>query len=141
MKDAGFTLTELLVVLVIMGLIAAAVTPQVMGRLDRSKVQSASLQLESLAASLELYKLDTSSYPSTEDGLTALYARPDDESSWSGPYIRTRRNVICPWGRNIGYVFDADVGQFQLSILGADGEPGGEGINADIVYPDFAVLG
>lgn len=136
-KDAGFTLTELLVVLVILGLIAAAITPQVMGRLDRSRLQSATLQLESLAASLDLYKIDTGRYPSESDGLSALMVPPESSNSWAGPYIRSQRNVIDPWGNDIVYQPVNAGERFQLTILGADGAPGGEELSADIVYPDI----
>ncbi|KCZ52815.1 hypothetical protein HY29_17900 [Hyphomonas beringensis] len=138
--DAGFTLTELLVVMVILGLIAAAITPQLMGRLDKSKVRAAKLQTETLAASLDLFKIDMGYYPSEQEGLHALVIPPANASSWDGPYVRSGNTLVDPWGREFLYFPAPDTGKFRLVSYGADGVEGGEKYNADIVFPDFSRL-
>ncbi len=132
-KQAGFTLTELLVVLLILSLIAAAVTPQIMGRLDSSKVRAANLQLETLSSALDMYKIDNGSYPRTEHGLDALLSSPDDSPYWDGPYVRSRSTLVDPWRRSFKY---EQVGRsFLLVSLGADGVEGGESHDADLHFP------
>lgn len=135
--QGGFTLTELLVVLVVLSLIAAALTPQVLGRLDRSKVRAAKLQLNTLSTSLDMFKIDNGRYPSTEQGLAALISAPTQSAAWDGPYVRSGQSIIDPWNR--AFVYKADGSQFTLTTLGADGEIGGESDDADISFPDFTL--
>lgn len=137
LNQAGFTLTELLVVLVVLSLIAAAITPQVLGRLDRSKVRAAQLQLETLGTSLDMYKIDAGSYPSTEHGLSALITAPDSMRVWDGPYVRSAKSIIDPWQRE--YIYEAMGSGYRLTTLGADGEIGGEGYDADLIFPDLSL--
>lgn len=134
-SEAGFTLTELLVVLVILSLLAAAITPQVMGRLDRSKVKAARLQIDTLAASLDMFKIDTGRYPSEQEGLHALIEAPASAASWGGPYVRTGASLTDPWNRE--FVYRASGAGFELVTYGADGQEGGDGFAADIHFPDF----
>jgi general secretion pathway protein G len=136
--DAGFTLTELLVVLVILSLLAAAITPQVMGRLDRSKVKAARLQIDTLAASLDMFKIDTGRYPSEQEGLHALIEAPASSVSWGGPYVRTGASLTDPWNRE--FVYRTSGTGFVLITYGADGQEGGDGYAADIRFPDFTSL-
>ena len=136
-SEAGYTLTELLVVLVILGFIAAAITPQVIGRLDRSKVRAATLQLESLSASLDLYKIDTGHYPTQAEGLDALLYKPDSADVWDGPYVRGTKNLIDPWGATYSYVPPDDGTTYKLITFGADGVEGGSDLNRDLIVPDL----
>ena len=135
--QAGYTLTELLVVLLILGLIAAAIAPQVMGRLDRSKTRAAALQLETVGASLDLFKIDVGRYPTDEEGLSVLMTRPADAEIWDGPYVRTANNLIDPWGAPIAYKAPGGSGAFQLVSYGSDNASGGDGDAQDLTYPDF----
>lgn len=134
-SEAGFTLTELLVVLVILSLIAAAITPQVMGRLDRSKVRAGNLQLQTLSSALDMYKIDTGQYPSQQDGLRALLVKPQSANVWDGPYVKSTSAIIDSWNNPIQYRLSQS--SYQLVSLGADGIPGGEAYDADLVFPDF----
>ncbi len=129
---AGFTLLELLVVLVVMGLIAAIVTPQVMSMLSGAKSNSAALQIETLSTALNYYQLDVGSYPSDEQGLGALLAAPTEVKNWRGPYVRKRQHLSDPWGRPFRYRTPGRQGPFDLYSLGADGKEGGDGENADV---------
>lgn len=138
-SSLGFTLTELLVVMVILSLLAAAITPQVMGRLDKSKVRAARLQMDTLSASLDLYKLDTGHYPSDAEGLGALLAAPAGTDNWDGPYVRSNRSVIDPWQRP--YLYRPDGSSYRIVTLGADGAEGGEDYDADLSFPDLVTTG
>lgn len=138
-KQDGFTLTELLVVLLILSLIAAAITPQVMGRLDKSKVRAAKIQLETLSASLDMFKIDTGRYPTTQEGLETLIISPTSLSEWSGPYVRSSGSIVDPWGRQFLYNAQNGNSSFTVSTLGADGQEGGDKFNADLKFPDYSL--
>ena len=129
----GFSLIELLVVLVILGLLAGLVGPRVMKYLGGAKSDSAKLQVEDMSAALDLFRLEVGGYPSTEQGLEALVADPGNLAGWNGPYLK--KNVIPqdPWGNDYHYKFPGDHGEFDIYSNGADGQPGGEGESADIV--------
>jgi general secretion pathway protein G len=138
-KSLGFTLTELLVVMVILSLLAAAITPQVMGRLDKSKVRAARLQMDTLSASLDLFKLDTGRYPTEVEGLTALMEAPAGTDAWDGPYVRSNRSIIDPWQRP--YLYKPDGRTYRIVTLGADGAEGGEGYDRDLAFPELTTAG
>ena len=140
-NKAGFTLTELLVVLVVLGLIAAAITPQIMGRLDKSKVKAARLQLDTLSASVEMFKLDTGRYPTTDEGLIVLLTAPEGLSNWDGPYVRSAGSITDPWNRIYAYKLTEGSRRFEIRSLGADGTEGGEGFDQDLVFPDYSLSG
>ncbi len=127
----GFTLLELLVVLVILGLLASFVGPRYFDQLGRSNAKVARAQIDALEKALEHYRLDTGRYPSTEQGLTALMSRPGDEGRWAGPYLR-KPVPVDPWGHPYAYRAAEGAQGFEILSLGADGKPGGEGENADI---------
>ena len=133
--QAGFTLTELLVVLVILSLIAAAITPQVMGRLDSSKVKAAKLQLQTLSSALDMYKIDTGQYPTQQDGLAALLIKPQSADVWDGPYVKSTSAIVDSWSNPIEYRLERT--SYTLISHGADGIPGGEDYDADLVYPEL----
>lgn len=131
----GFTLLELLVVLVVLGLLAGLVAPKYFTQLGKSEVKAARAQIEGLVKALDLYRLDTGHYPSTEQGLAALVTRPGDEAKWGGPYLQ-KSVPPDPWGRGYAYVAPGEHGEYDLFSLGKDGQPGGEGDNVDITSWD-----
>jgi general secretion pathway protein G len=132
----GFTLIEILVVITVIGLLAALVGPRILGRVSEAKSATAKAQLEMLGVALDNYRLDNGSYPTTEQGLTALQEKPSRDPAplnWRGPYLK-RAIPADPWGRP--YVYrspgEHDAAGNDLSTLGKDGQPGGEGEDADI---------
>lgn len=135
-RDSGVTLIEMMVVLVIIGIVAALVVPNVIGRPDEARVAVAGADLRSVAASLEMYRLDNRAYPTTEQGLAALTARPTTQPvplNWvEGGYLPSM--PVDPWGNPYVYRSPADNGAYELMSNGADGVPGGEGSDADIRY-------
>lgn len=131
--QGGFTLLELLVVMLIIGLLAGFVAPRYFGQIGKSEVKVARAQLDALGKALDQYRLDTGRYPSTEEGLGALIDRPGEESKWSGPYLR-KRVPLDPWGRAYVYRFPGERGgDYDLVSLGRDGQLGGSGEDEDIV--------
>lgn len=134
-RTAGFTLIELMVVLVILGLLAGLVGPRLFGRVDRSKVQTAETQIKMLRGALQAFRLDLGRYPTTAEGLAAL-VRPSPETAdfWRGPYLDDEV-PDDPWRTPYRYQYPADNLQgLALYSLGADSQDGGEGVNADIGY-------
>lgn len=129
----GFTLLELLVVLAILGALAGLVGPQVMKHLSKSKVQTAKVQIEELAAAMDMYRLDTGRYPSSEQGLLALVEKPGDNDFWNGPYLRKNKIPKDPWNNDYHFASPGKHGQFDIYSLGMDEKEGGEGENQDIV--------
>jgi len=130
--ERGFTLVELLVVLVILGLIAAFAAPQVIKYLGSAKTDAAAIQIERLSGVLDLYRLEVGRYPSTEEGLEALVERPIDAEAWDGPYLKKADALTDPWGRPYVYRQPGEHGEFDLFTLGADGSEGGEGEDQDL---------
>ncbi|MEX5448559.1 type II secretion system major pseudopilin GspG [Stutzerimonas stutzeri] len=133
-RNRGFTLIELLVVLVILGMLAGLVGPRLFSNVDKSKVKTADTQVKMLRGALQTYRLDVGSYPSTEQGLTALVRKPSDVSNWQGPYLEDELPKD-PWSN--AYVYKSPVDNLQgfaLYSLGADGKPGGDGLDADVGY-------
>ena len=128
----GFTLVELLVVLVILGLIAAFVGPEVMKYLGRANTDAARIQVERLASVLDLYRLELGDYPDAEAGLTALVERPPGAERWNGPYIKKAEGLKDPWGRPYRYRYPGEHGDYDLYSLGKDDQEGGTGENQDI---------
>ncbi|WP_291844220.1 type II secretion system major pseudopilin GspG [Maricaulis sp.] len=132
-REAGITLMELLVVMVIIALLATLVAPRVIGYLGRSKADVARAQLSSIATSLELYYLDMGRYPDPEgDGLLALVDPPEDANGWQGPYFNNREGLIDPWGTAYAYTLADGTDRYVISSLGADGVVGGEGEDQDL---------
>ena len=132
----GFTLIEILVVITVIGLLAALVDPRILGRVSEAKSATAKAQVELLSTALDNYRLDNGSYPTTEQGLAALQEKPTRDPvplNWRGPYLK-RAIPVDPWGRP--YIYrspgEHDPGGNDLSSLGKDGQPGGEGEDADI---------
>jgi general secretion pathway protein G len=127
----GFTLLELLVVLVIIGLLAGYVGPRFFAQIGKSEVKTAAAQLDGLGKALDSYRLDTGHYPTNEQGLGALWVKPADEPRWWGPYLK-KAPPKDPWGREYLYKAPGDHGDYDLSSLGKDGREGGEGEDQDI---------
>lgn len=133
-KQKGFTLIEIMVVVVILGILAALVVPQVMNRPDQAKVTVAKGDIKAIGAALDMYKLDNFAYPSTQQGLQALVEKPSGSpqpKNWNRDgYLK--RVPKDPWGNDYQYLSPGTQGQFDLYSLGADGKQGGTDLNADI---------
>lgn len=133
-RARGFTLIEVMVVVVILGVLAALIVPRIMGRPDEARITAARQDISSLMQALKLYRLDNQRYPATEQGLIALVERPTSEPpprNWKpGGYLERLPND--PWGQPYQYLNPGLHGEIDVFSLGADGQPGGEGIDADI---------
>lgn len=127
----GFTLLELLVVMVIIGLLAGYVGPKFFGQIGKSEVKAARAQIDALTKALDQYRLDVGRYPGTEQGLAVLNAKPADEPKWAGPYL-AKAVPKDPWGNDYQYRSPGEHGEYDLLSLGKDGRPGGEGEDADL---------
>ena len=128
----GFTLIELLIVMLIIGLLAALVGPRMFGKVGKSKQKAAKAQISLFETALDTYRLDVGKYPLGEQGLQALRRKPDEEEKWDGPYLP--KNIpLDPWGHPYVYRSPGEHGDYDIISYGADGRPGGEGEDADIV--------
>lgn len=130
-KHQGFTLIELLVVIVILGLLAGIVLPKYLAREKKGRQAAARTQVELLGQALDQFRLDTGRYPNTSEGLNALMTNPGVDK-WDGPYLK-KAVPNDPWGKPYIYQSPGSHGEYDLSSNGADGTPGGEGENKDIV--------
>ena len=130
--EEGFTLLELLVVLAIMGLLAAIVGPQVIRYLGSSKTQTAAVQAKNVAASLNLFRLDAGRYPTAEEGLGALVKAPASVPTWNGPYMPDQSALTDPWGKPYLMRTPGEHGEIDVYSLGSDGLPGGTGEARDV---------
>ncbi len=131
-RAAGFTLVELLVVLVIIGLLASLAAPRVIKYLGGAKSSTANVQIERLSGVLDLYRLEIGRYPSESEGLLALMQAPADAAGWNGPYLKKAGALDDPWGKPYVYRRPGQYGEYDLYSLGADGQEGGEGEDKDI---------
>lgn len=127
----GFTLLELLVVMVIIGLLVGYVAPRYFSQLGKSEVKAAKAQINALEKALDVYRLDNGHYPGTDLGLAALVAQPANETRWAGPYL-SKGVPPDPWGNPYVYRVPGERGDFDLISYGKDGKPGGNGEDADI---------
>lgn len=130
--EAGFTLVELLVVLVILVLLASIIGPRVIGYLGSSRSKSAQVQIEGLVTSLELYHIDVGRYPTQAEGLQALVSSNGRVPGWNGPYLSKGQIPLDPWGAPYRYDAPGKNGPFDLYTLGRDGKEGGTDEDADI---------
>lgn len=127
----GFTLLELLVVMVIIGLLAGYVGPKYFSQVGKSETKVARAQIDALGKALDQYRLDTGRYPATDQGLAALNERPGSEARWAGPYLK-KAVPLDPWGAPYGYRAPGQHGDYDLFSLGKDGQPGGAAEAADV---------
>ncbi len=135
-KQEGFSMIEIMIVIVIMAGIAAIIGPTLFSRLDQAKIDQAKIQMKSLVSAMDFYHLDNAEFPSSDQGLDALMNKPsvgEIPSNWRGPYLRSSAVPKDPW--NHDYFYQSDGNTVVIKSLGADGQEGGEGINSDIV-PD-----
>ncbi|CAN4276372.1 PulG Type II secretory pathway, pseudopilin PulG [Methylophilaceae bacterium] len=131
-KNQGFTLLELLVVIVIIGLLASIAAPKLFKQIGKSETKTASAQIESLGLALDQYRIDVGQYPSTEQGLVALYKNPGNVPKWAGSYLK--KNIPNdPWGKPYLYKSPGDHGDYDLFTLGKDGQLGGTEEAEDVV--------
>lgn len=130
-KNYGFTLLELLVVMVIIGLLAGYVAPRYFSQIGKSEIKAAHAQIDAFEKALEAYRLDTGHYPQSEQGLAALVTQPAGESKWQGPYLK-KALPFDPWGKVYIYKQPGDHGDYDILSYGRDGKPGGDAENADI---------
>jgi general secretion pathway protein G len=136
-NQRGFTLIEIMVVVIILGLLAGLVLPRILGQEEKAKVEAAKVQIRSLESALSLFKLDNGFYPSTDQGLDALIRKPETGRiplKWrDGGYLQPARIPKDPWGKEYLYLCPGNEGrEYEIVSYGADNEPGGEGNNADI---------
>ncbi|MBY0283524.1 MAG: type II secretion system major pseudopilin GspG [Sphingomonas sp.] len=130
--SAGFTLLELLVVLAILGLLAAIVGPRVIKYLGTSKTQTARVQAKNIAGSLELFRLDANRFPTAQEGLVALIKPPADVPVWNGPYLPDTSAITDPWGNPYRFKTPGDHGEVDVFSYGSDNAPGGTGEAKDV---------
>jgi general secretion pathway protein G len=130
-QQTGFTLLELLVVIVIIGLLAGLVAPRYFDQVSKSNTKVARAQIESLEKSLDQYRLDIGRYPTTEQGLAALFTKPANVEKWQGPYLK-KAVPADPWGNAYQYKAPGEHGEYDLLSLGSDAQVGGTGEAADV---------
>lgn len=131
--EAGYTLTELLVVMFILVLLVGLVAPRVIGYLGGAKSDTARIQLNNIEASLDLYLLDVGRYPTEAEGLKSLIQKPESAAVWNGPYLKKESGLTDPWGQVYQYAAPGQHGEYDLFSLGADKAEGGEDEDADIL--------
>ena len=133
-KQAGFTLIEIMVVIVIIGILASVVVPRVMDNPDKARTAKAKHDIQALESAIDIYRLDNFTYPTTDQGLEALVTKPGgspEPKNWkNGGYIKKLRKD--PWGNDYLYLHPGQHGEMDIYSLGADGAPGGDGVFADI---------
>jgi general secretion pathway protein G len=127
----GFTLLELLVVMVIIGLLAGYVGPKYFSQIGKSEIKAARAQIDALGKAIDQFRLDIGRYPTTEEGLAVLIAKPINLPKWEGPYL-TKSVPVDPWGNPYVYKAPGSHGDYDLLSYGKDGRPGGDAENADI---------
>lgn len=132
-NQKGFTLIELIVVMIILGLLAALVAPRMFGRVGQAKQKAAAAQIELFGTALDSFRLDVGRYPTTSEGLEALLTQPSDADGWNGPYLKKVEIPLDPWSHPYQYRSPGEHGDYDLFSYGADKAEGGEGEDADIV--------
>jgi len=131
-RSSGFTLLELMVVLLILALLGTVAAPQVIKHLRKAKSETAKIQVDALAAAVDFFNTDVGRYPTQQEGLQALTIAPSDAPHWDGPYVKKSISLTDPWGEAYVYKIPGDHGSFDIYTLGADKMPGGTGDAADV---------
>jgi len=131
-NNRGFTLIELLIVMIILGLLAALVAPRMFSKVGSSKRKTAKAQISLFETALDTYRLDMGKYPPPEQGLLALRIKPSDNDNWDGPYL-PKAIPNDPWNKPYEYRYPGEHGDYDIISYGADGQPGGDGEDADVV--------
>lgn len=132
-SEEGFSMIELLVVLVILGLLTSIAAPRVLGHLGRARADTAKLEMRSFQTALDMFVIDIGRYPTQQEGLNALMQPPERVTGWNGPYLEVADLPQDPWGRPYQYRMPGQNGKYEIFSLGADNAPGGTGDDADIV--------
>ncbi len=130
--ERGFTLIEIMIVVIIIGLLAGLVGPRLFGKLTQAKQKSAKAQIELFGTALDAFRLDIGRYPTTEEGLKALREKPSGLDAWKGPYL-PKEIPMDPWGKPYIYKSPGEHGEYDLFTYGLDGVEGGEGENEDVM--------
>jgi len=130
-RERGFTLMEMIAVIIVIGLVAAFVAPRIIGQSDVARARLAVTGISDLGGKLELFKLDAGRYPNTSEGLKALVTNPGSTTNWNGPYANEAQ-IKDPWGNPYTYTSPGQKGPYEIKSLGADGKEGGEGPDKDI---------
>jgi general secretion pathway protein G len=133
--EDGYTLTEMLVVIGIIALIAAVLTPGLLGQLGRARAKTAQMQLETVSAGVEMFRSDVGRYPTKDEGLKSLLAEPPNVEGWTGPYLKSIKSLQDPWNHAILYEVDDDGRVYDVKSLGADGRENGAGLDRDLKAP------
>ena len=131
-RSRGFTLLELVIVLIILGTIMAFLAPRIFGNVEKANQQLAKAKMEQLAGQLEIMRLEVGRYPNSQEGLRAQLERPSGMEKWTGPYVKDASAIKDPWGNDFKYTSPAANKPFEIVSLGADGRDGGDGANQDI---------
>lgn len=131
-REKGFTLVEMLVVLVIIGLLGLLLAPDLVRRLGTAKSDAAQAQINSLVSAVDMFAIDLGRYPTKEEGLQALLEAPNGETNWRGPYLRKKQALVDPWGHAYHYRVPGEHGAYDLFSLGSDNAEGGEGDARDV---------
>ncbi|MGE5616629.1 MAG: type II secretion system major pseudopilin GspG [Bacillota bacterium] len=131
-RKRGFTLLELVIVLILLGTIMAFVAPRIFGNLDRANQQATKVKMEQLSGQLEVMRLEVGRYPTTQEGLRSMIEKPASMDRWNGPYVKDAMMLKDAWGNDFQYASPGQNKPFDLKSFGADGREGGDGPNADI---------
>ncbi len=131
-RQRGFTLIEILIVVIIIGLLASLVGPKLFGKVGAAKQKTAKAQIELFGTALDAFRLDVGRYPTSEEGLKALREKPSGADAWSGPYL-PKEIPVDPWGRAYVYRSPGEQHEYEIVSLGLDGAEGGDGENQDVV--------
>lgn len=130
--EQGYSLIELLIVLAILGLLVTLAAPRVMGLFDKAKSDTAKIEIETIGAALDLYRLHIGHYPGTDEGLTSLVEPPSNQEDWNGPYLKNSDGILDPWGRPYRYAFPGQHANYDLYTYGSDNTEGGDNDARDV---------